>query len=701
MARRQSQREARHRNARRPAPSFEGSRLREAIVWSLGVKVFLLIVTIDPFSQYAFDLPKALISRLMEWVLLALLAAAALRWGSSIFPRTRLHLVLVPFVLANVLATALAPVQWLALYGEPSRYLGLTWFVDGLVVYAATAVAVRGGRDWVVLGAWFAAGTAVAVLYELVQKTGHDPFTWLEDPRVRPFATMGNPAMLGQILVVAFGVAAGVAAAPRSSVDARARAGVVVFSLACLVGLVLAEARSTFIGVVAALVVLPLAYLTAARGAARRYAFAGLAGAGALIAAITLLTPLGARVRATLAAGLDVDRQFIYQAALAAFRDRPVLGYGPDGFGVAFPSHRIAGSEEILGTGIFQNSAHSWVLQTLINSGAVGLLALVAALVVFTWVLWARILPSAPIPGYPLLTGFAAYWASGLTTVNSVGVDWWPWLVLGAVAGAVAGRGEPPEHAPFETIASLRPQIVLPVVAVIVGLGGMNAEGASREQLRAITAYHAQRIDVAIPAAQSSVRLDGGRPEYWQTLGGIYFQAGRIREAADAYERATRLAPHQAQFWQDLALTRAAQAASGDRLGGGVEAALAAARRGIAADPQSAEPYATLARVAFELQQFPVGLDAALQAVARYSKDAGFDKLVSDNALAISDRAAARRTVERALESTPTPGGYLALAKVCAAQQDRACTLSSAQRVLTLDAKNTEAQAIVRSLGGP
>src|SRR5437899_522432 len=139
--------------------SWDRSWLRKAIAVAVVLKVMGLILVVDWTARATnpFDLPKSLYSRALEWVLLALLLAAFVSWGTSVLPQTRLHLLVVGILAAAVLSTLTAAEPYLATFGTQGRYLGLTFVADMAVLYLAVAVAFRTRRDCGILFAGLAA----------------------------------------------------------------------------------------------------------------------------------------------------------------------------------------------------------------------------------------------------------------------------------------------------------------------------------------------------------------------------------------------------------------------------------------------------------------------------------------------------------------------------------------------------------------
>ena len=92
----------------------------------------------------------------------------------------------------------------------------------------------------------------------------------------------------------------------------------------------------------------------------------------------------------------------------------------------------------------------------------------------------------------------------------------------------------------------------------------------------------ANPTEVSVDAAQAGVRSHPRDPDAWHQLGESLEVAGRIGEAAEAYERATRLPPRiigRAYLYRDLARAR--------EQAGDLQAALAAARVSVRSWPLS------------------------------------------------------------------------------------------------------------------
>jgi tetratricopeptide (TPR) repeat protein len=658
---------------------FDSSSLRQALVLLVALKIVALILAFDPAGLQAFDLPKSLLSRALSWLLAGFIALALVRFGTAIVPRTRLHLAVAIFLVVNLISALLAHDLYLAIFGEQGRYLGVTFLLDMAVLYLAVAIAFRGAADIAVLGLAIAVATLGALGYAAAQYAGLDPIRWSAD--VAPaggqfalpiFGTFGQPDFLGHYLSVLFAGGLAVAAAGRPFI---LRLGGAAFVLLALVAGIVVGTRGTVLGIAAALFALGLAAVSfrSRRLTAVRLVVPALA-AVAVLASLVLL-PLGAR-ESDAWQGLGSGRLRIYASAALAFLDRPVLGYGPDSFAVAYPQHRV--DPPPLANDA-QTSAHDWVLQAAVTTGLVGLVALVVLLIAFARALWIA-LPRAPFVGLVVLLAMAAYWAHAFVATGAVAVDWVPWTGFGLIAAIAAPTGG--------RVATQRPipaVVLVPIVVLMVGgaLVGNNAYRANEDAGTARRALAEGSIDVAIRSAEAAVARDPGRAEYWNWLGLARERSGSYAAAADAYAEATRRAPHEPTYWSNLALALARQASAGE--------AVTAARKAVEVDPTGWRANEVLAEVALAVGQDDLALRAAVGTIVLEKGNAAMQAIAADAASSVSDLAEAARLLDSALAVHESAVLHVARAEIALRSKDLDTARRHATRALELDPNNAEA----------
>ncbi len=678
---------------------FERSGLRDAIVLVVALKVAAILLVFDTKGLDAFDMPKTIVSHAFAWLLAGLLATAIVRHGHEIVPRTKLHFFVVAFLAAAVVSTVFAANTYVAIFGERDRFEGLTYLADMAVLYLAIAVAFRTTRDWAVLLGAAGAACAISLGYAFVQVAGLDPNKWALNTQGRPFGTFGHPDTFGELLAIAFGVALAVAVfapATRRSL----RIGAVVAALALLAGMGVVATRASALGIAAAVVAVPLVLLrtrSLSRGdLARLAAIAGIV----VIAGVALVfaSSLGSRLRATIGGYAVQDRIVIYENALHAFVDRPIAGWGVDNFAVAYPHYKMPNDIPLHGISTIDTTAHDWPLQTAATMGVLGLgtlLALIGAAVVL---LWRRGLARMPAVTAPLLVGAAAYWASGLVTPNALDLDWYVWVVFGAAAAIAGARlAEDPERRRSGSALWVPTYAALAVGLFIAYQTGM----ADREALTAQLYINAKDPATAIQHAQEAVTLDPGRARYWSILGAGDQAAFKWRDAEKAHGEAARRAPYIDSYWVNLARSYAGQAVSGDDPASAKPAALDAARRAIASDPNEPVPHATLAEVAIDLgNDEPLAQSEITRAITLYPGYADFERVAVIVASKDADPKDAFAFLDHLLRIRDSATLRVAAAQAAAKAGETAAARDNAQRALQLDPNNADAKTLLSSLGG-
>lgn len=655
----------------------------------VAVKIAGLILIFDPASAGAFEGTKSSFSLAVSCVLLGLLGVALLRFGPDGFFRMRLQLVVAALALSNLLAAIFAQDQYVALFGAQRR-LGLTFVFDMLVLYAAVAFSYRTARDWSILGAAIAGAGALAIGYGLVQSLGLDPISWVDDVRARPPGTFGNPDKFGHFLGATFAAALAVAIlpVPERAVRIRVLAGVYAAASLALIGVV--ATRGALVGIAIALPVLGAVYLRLSSGqeASRLFRIGAVATLALVLlgGAALAVTPLGERVRTGLADAASQQRVFLAEAAIRAFGDRPLTGHGPDHFGVVYPRYRPAAASPFIG----QDSAHSSLLQALATTGLLGTISLAMVVLASLVLLWRATTARATVAA-PLLVGAVAYWANSLVAIGSVSVDWMGWVAAGGAAalGHRAGAAAPRR-------LSLLAQGAMIGVAVLLAGSGYSAFQASREAYAARTASRPER---AVPAAEKAVRLDPARAEYWFALGLARQGRGALADAAQAFRNAAVRAPYVTGYWGNLALALANLALAGDQSLGGREAALAAARRAIEADPSSPTPHNVYAVVAKALGDPAGALEASAVAIRLHKGEPEYDTVAVDAASRMTDASAARLALEDIVKEKDSAVLRVGLAQISLKLKDIEAARMHLRRALELDPQNAPARELTRQLG--
>jgi hypothetical protein len=448
-----------------------------------------------------------------------------------------------------------------------------------IVLYVASAIAVRDVRDAAIIFGAIAIGALIALGYAGIQAVGVDPFWWQDAPAERPFSTFGNPDHFGHFLSVLFGLSLG------GFVGSRGHLGTLSWALGVAMSLAAASlvaTRGTAIGIVGSLVAAPLVAGT------RRRAAAAIVAVAIALAAVLVATPLGERLRATIAGGQMADRAVIYVAALDAFSARPVSGYGPDNFRFAYAQHRPSPLQVPLAA-TPQTSAHNWLLDTAIATGAIGLFALFMLLGLGTLELFA-LSRRAPAVGMPLLLAWFAYWTHALVAVGAIAIGWVPWVALGVAVGLDSRVPPPSRRVPSWVV------VVLLIGSLAGSVSGARVFLANRDALVMEHASATGDPSTALVAAERALARDGGRAENWNRLGLALDGFELWPQSLDAYREAASRRPYEPIYWANVARSYARLALDGDTTARAE--AVSAARRAIDADPNSSVGHTVLVEIA-------------------------------------------------------------------------------------------------------
>jgi O-antigen ligase len=622
------------------------------------LRILLAVVAFDPQLFDPFGLVKSAVAHVFTAVLAVLLVWLLARHGRWIFAWSPVHIAIGLVVLSFAIASFFAVDHEVALFGTWRRYLGLTQMVDQAVVYAGAVVLVRSrqavGTAFVV--ALIAA--AIVAAYGLVQFAGLDPFKFADSTK-RPISTLGNPDILGGFLSVAVPTLAAVALVARRELPRWSSAAALGVAVACVALMIPVGVRNGVLGIGAGAAT-AVAVVLIGREPDRRLVL-WLTGGAALALAIVFIA-LGSRLTpAYLQQDPAVEERLeIWRAAVAEVQARPLFGVGPDNFGVVWPSVRTARSEQLIGPDNIENSTHGWPVYYLTSAGLAGLGAFLAAIVLaaLAAIRLARRGDPLALAAVPL----AAYLAQGLVDVNDVSLDWIPFFAMGLLAGAA---GETvlvvaPRSKRARRSASPRPGWVggvgwafVTVALVAAAAAALPRVGASRAELLGQTRLNVGAAPEAIDMETDAVQRDPRRAEYWSSLGAALAGVNSVA-ASSAFVTASEMAPHDRTHWLNISVT---QRALGN-LGGGI----AAARRAVAADPNSSRAHRNLANALLQAERFEEAASEGETALRLYQAPEMYEEpILAYIRLARWDRAV--ELANAAVKLTSFPHYYLRLAQ--------------------------------------
>lgn len=581
--------------ADRTLDELNRSGLRRFGVVVLCAKVVVVPLIFDVAADASFTVPKALTSHALSYVLLGVMVGLLVQFRQRLVGRSDTHAAVIAFLAVSALATVFAVDLRLAVFGSHVRMLGLGTIADWVILYFGVALLIRTKTEILaVLGAVVA--TTIPVLaYEAVQLSGKDPLRWTMDSASRPFSTLGQPTTLGAYLAI---VSAGTLVFGLVAPNATwwQRVALVVWSIALFIGAVESGTRAVVLGVIAALMTTALLVgLRAATSRAKLFTAIIAAIAAVILALVVALAPLAGRIADTFvgpgSTNVELDpstagRLDLYAIAAGIVKERPLLGYGPDGFTVGVPKYRPEGASFLIRQSL-ATSPHGWIPYLLTSSGILGLVA-------FLWMLATGFRTALKASAEPVVlcaaAMAAAFLGTGLVTIDDVGLDWLLWLCLGLISCAsgtvlygnasLVPQGSAKVHhgnasvlprarrarqtrrppAAARVAGPIAAAVSLATIVLAAPAWSASRDANSSEDLRLIG--HARK---SIEAGLDAVHTDGGRAEYWHTLGLGYVSAQRFADARSAFDNAVRLAPQNIAYVSDEIQAELVLAAAGDQ----------------------------------------------------------------------------------------------------------------------------------------
>jgi hypothetical protein len=402
----------------------------------------------------------------------------------------------------------------------------------------------------------------------------------------RAIGTLGLPALLASVLVVAIPITASRAIGASGASGAGgipARAGWGAAALVQLAALMATRSLGGAAALVAAvLLALPLGWNLRSRSRS-------ILATAAVVAVLAALTAIAVMPRAagggegSLAQSMG-QRAANWSAALSMIVTHPALGVGPGGFGVALPAHRTWTSNET-------QHAHNSYLEIVSDLGLGVLPLLLLALAAFlrrverasrmesgaSWSEgWER---------RALAVACLAWCAQNLVDFGGyVTASFIPFLAAaGLLSRTVAGSGAPEEQDATE--AGLPARSAILAAAVLTACFAV-ADGIARGHLeRAVALAEAREFDEAAASAREASSWNPFDPETHVVAARALLDAasrtapkdagrvGLLSEAVAEAEEAVRLDPFTANRRELLAMTRSA---SGNVAGAYAEMAQAA-----------------------------------------------------------------------------------------------------------------------------
>ncbi|HZL03888.1 MAG TPA: O-antigen ligase family protein [Coriobacteriia bacterium] len=518
------------------AASVSPGALTDRIVWiCLHILVLLVplavsnpsVIGIDalPFTYDQFDIVKVFVMRA-----LVLVGAAAWLWGllrhGGRVRVTRTEWLVLAILAWLVLTSVFSIHPPTAVFGKYRRFEGLLSFMTYMGAFFLTLQLVDRPARIRSLARTLVVGGVLVSLYGVIQYLGLDPASWGRLPfeANRAFSTYGNPDLLGGYLIFPLAISLALAFSER---EPRFRAlfwgAFLIIAFCWLVAFV----RGAWIGGVVALIAVGVAVARSkTRYTSVDWTFTGLVAAALGLATVRSLSSnnpvmnVAARITSIFKFGEgSANTRFqIWEAAIAAIRERPILGWGADTFRLLFPRFKPEAYTQTAGYLSVADNVHNYPLQL---ASAVGIPGLIMLYGLFIWTLASSAKAVFAKDSGPSRIVVAGFWAAVLGYVahllfglSVTGSTIFLWVSMGVLLspGAHVRDVRAPSWGVVPAVA-----IVLVCTLLFVGNG---------VYLAADHAYLNSKIGAsgadAVAEAKRAVRLNPFNDMYRTEIGSAY-----------------------------------------------------------------------------------------------------------------------------------------------------------------------------------
>ena len=349
-----------------------------------------------PISYDQFDITKVFFQRVLSCVALGFWGWDLLVRGGKV-RRTPVDWLILAFLAWVTISTVFSISPATAFFGKYRRFEGLLSFINYAVIYfLVLQFADRPSRIRTLAETLFWSSFMVAG-YGFLQSVGRDPIDWHTLPfeKFRPFATYGNPDLLGGFLMFSLPIALALALAEENiwvrliywlGFGVNAYVWIVSFTRGAwigggvgiiLMGVVAWRHWSKEDPIVKPIDAVPVGLTT-------------LVGVVAIVRSLSnpnVVMNFGARFASIFQTGegSGLTRTEIWQAALNAIKASPmraILGYGADTFRLVFPHYKPIEYTRDAGYLSVADNVHDYPLQLATGIGVVGVALMYS---IFAW----------------------------------------------------------------------------------------------------------------------------------------------------------------------------------------------------------------------------------------------------------------------------------------------------------------------------
>lgn len=367
---------------------------------------------------------------------------------------------LILFLLSGAISVYFSDTLLVALTGETQRRNGfLAYFALAILAFAVSRVVNFNDltnlfRLSILTGATFS-------LYGLIQISGNDPVSWV-NPYNAVIATVGNPNFASALMAIFATLSFTVFFVSNYSYAFKALA--IACFLMCSTAIVFSDSRQGLVSLSLALAFFVSFYLYLVK---KKLGFVVIY-LSVLFSVLAVLGMLQKGPMATLIYKPSVSiRGFYWDAAVEMIKAFPFTGVGFDHYGYYFKEYRSVDYPLRVGFDLTSTNAHNTFLQ-MFSTGGLPLGLSYAILVITTFVIGVKLVRNSSsihrILSLGLLSGWLAFQAQSVISIDNIGISIWGWLLTGAIFGLASKKEinsklsvSPAQISPKKSQLSLKP----------------------------------------------------------------------------------------------------------------------------------------------------------------------------------------------------------------------------------------------------
>lgn len=513
--------------------------------------VFLLPIILNPFGYNMFAATRAAFLYVLATIMLGLVLLESLKKGRLTVRKSRLDLLIAAFAILMVISTLNSVHLRTSLFGRIWRYEGLLTWLCYFAVFFAVIYSVRTRKQQVPLLYAVTFSASMISAYAIFQHFRIDLISWAPDQDLtRSISTLGGPTYLGAYLALVLPLALALSVARDCPKNLRIMGCISVVLMTP--ALLFTFARSAWLAFLVSLLFLLAINLTfILRKKYLALVLVGLLLVSFLVLSSGKLSPYVQRAKSSfnLTRGSSGGiRLLAWRQAIQMIKDKPLLGWGPETFGLIFPRYITVEWEQTVRRDFPTDKAHNDLLQVASTTGLASLLPYVLIFAFFFWDSLRSIKHISDTFQKNLLRGLCAGVLGYLVQLqfNFSVVDITPifWVFVGmatSISSVALNTGERNLSLSLKISSPARMKFGLAVLTtsvLAVSALALRPILADTHLRHGLEAFQRNGADAAVAELSAAHSLDTKEPYYLQTLGQTYTRLLRTTQDRFYFTRA-------------------------------------------------------------------------------------------------------------------------------------------------------------------